>query len=821
MSDVIRRFGSLEDFEEGDVEIINDRGPSWSALDRSPRHLTRNACGRGCAAASGRLRRQRRTRLRGRQGRFWGLLATASLILGATPVGAKGPVSDAEVAARVDALLARMTPAEKAGQITQEFDFSTMPNGVKPDAAIAAGRVGSLLFLTDPAEINRLQKIAVEQSRLKIPLLFGFDVIHGLRTIFPVPIGMAASWDPKMVQSVQTIAAAEARSVGVHWAFAPMVDIARDPRWGRIVEGAGEDPYLGAAMARAQVLGFQGPYIGSADHIIAGPKHFAGYGAALGGRDYDQADISDEQLWNVYLPPFKAALDAGAGSIMSAYMALNGVPGAGNRWLLTDVLRKQWGFKGIVVSDAMAVQSLVTHGYAAETTDAGIRALTAGLDMEMSMPGQSAFSTLPASLAAGKIQMAELDRAVRRILEAKVRMGLFDNPYVDEKKAAAMLARPEHRDAARVAAERSAVLLRNEGNLLPLKPSAIKSIAVIGPLADSKLDTLGPWVFDHHVGETVTILDGIRHKVGAGVRVGYAAGVQMPARQNPSIFEAFVPRPPKVAIDEDAEIKRAMALVAASDVAVLVLGEDSLMIGEMASRSSFDLPGRQRELLKAVVATGKPVVLLLMNGRPLTIGAAKPQAVMDIWYPGTQGGNAVANLLFGDAVPGGKLPFTWPASASQVPLVYSYYLSHDLPNAAKRYWDTSNAPTYPFGYGLSYSTFAFSNLKLDKTVVAPGQPLSVSVDVKNTGQRTADEVAQLYIHQRFGTSSRPRRELKGFERLTLKPGEVRTVKFILSAADRTYWSAATRSWTADEAPFDLWVGDSSEATLSTSFSVRK
>jgi beta-glucosidase len=488
---------------------------------------------------------------------------------------------------------------------------------------------------------------------------------------------------------------------------------------------------------------------------------------------------------------------------------------------LTDVLRKQWGFKGFVVSDARAVQSLETQGLAADQSDAAIRALTAGLDMEMSMPGPSAFSTLPSSLAARKIPMATLDRAVRRVLATKVRLGLFDNPYIDEKQAAATLADPQHREAARKAAERSAVLLRNEGGLLPLNRASVKSMAVIGPLADSKIDTLGPWVFDQNLDETVTVLDGIRGKVGSAISVSYSPGVKMPARLNPSMFEAFGPKRIASSIDEDAEIKHAVALAASSDVAILVLGEGSLMIGEMASRSSLDLPGRQQELLEAVIATGKPVVLLLMNGRPLTIGAAKPQAIMDIWYPGTQGGNAVANLLFGDVAPGGKLPFTWPASVSQIPLIYSYYLSHDPPNAEKRYWDTSNAPTYPFGYGLSYSTFAFSNLKLDKTIVAPDEPLAVSVDVKNTGMRAADEVAQLYIHQRYGTSSRPRRELKGFERVTLKPGEVRTMRFVLSAADRTYWSAASHSWTEDETAFDLWVGDSSDATLSASFSVQK
>ena len=388
----------------------------------------------------------------------------------AQPAATK-PLPDAEVRARADSLLSRMTPEEKAGQLTQYFNFGVPQEAKRVQDEVTAGRAGSLLFVHDPVELDRLQHIAVDKTRLKIPLLFAFDVIHGLRTVMPVPIAVAASWDPKVAEDGQAVAAAEARAVGLHWTFAPMVDIARDPRWGRIIEGAGEDPYLGSAMAAAQVRGFQGAYIGSPGHLISGPKHFAGYGAALGGRDYDEVDLSDSELWNTYLPPFKAAIDAGAGNIMSAYMGLNGVPATGNRWLLTEVLRKEWGFKGFVVTDAGAAFDLLTHGFAGSETDAGVRALQAGVDMEMAPPfGTSVFKTLPQTLADGKMTTNEIDNAVRRVLEAKIRMGLFEKPYVDLKRANRVLSDPQHRVVSRTAAERTAVLLRNEGGLLPLDP---------------------------------------------------------------------------------------------------------------------------------------------------------------------------------------------------------------------------------------------------------------------------------------------------------------------------------------------------------------
>ena len=737
------------------------------------------------------------------------------------PVTVTAPLTDEAVRARADALIARMTLEEKAGQLNMMFSLPQTASNI--DGRVIAGKTGALLFVADPKEINRLQHLAMEQSRLKIPLLFGLDVIHGLTTIFPVPIANAASWDPDGVARSQAVAASEARAVGIHWTFAPMVDVARDPRWGRIVESAGEDPYLGSAMAAAQVRGFQGPYIGSPGHIIAGPKHFAGYGAAMGGRDYDEVDLSDSELWNVYLPPFKAAIDAGAGNIMSAYMGLNGVPASGNHWLLTDVLRKNWGFKGFVVSDSQAVQALVTHGLARDGDDAVARALNAGLDMEIALDGV-AMDRLPAAVAAGRVASQQVDDAVRRVLEAKIRMGLFEHPYVDEKLAASTVADPAHLAAARVAGERAAVLLRNEAGLLPLDRTAVKSIAVIGPLADSPHDAAGPWVLDLNSPRVSSVLDGIRAQAGPGVRVDYAVGVTEPKRLIPRIFTnpgaSGYHKPPPPA-DDATGIRQAVEAARAADIAVLVLGETHDMSGEMASRASLDLPGGQQALLDAVVATGKPVVVLLLKGRPLDLKDSKANAILDIWYPGSAAGAVAANLLFGDATPGGKLPFTWPRSAGQVPMIYSHLTSHYPANASERYWDQPGTPAWPFGYGLSYSSFAFSNLKIDRTEFSPGDTATVTVDLKNTGTRMADEVAQLYIHQRSGSAARPVRELKGFQRVTLKPGETRTLSFRLGEAELRYWSSAKYDWVIDDAVFDVGVGGDSTVPFGVTFEVKR
>jgi beta-glucosidase len=726
-------------------------------------------------------------------------------------------LSDDAVRARVDALMARMTLEEKAGQITQHFVFQDVPNEeARAAKEVAAARGGSVLLLKTAADINRFQKMAL-QTRLGIPLLVGFDVIHGFHTVMPVPLALAASWDPSVAQEAQAVAAREARAVGIHWTFAPNVDIGRDARWGRTVEGAGEDPTLGSAMAVAQVKGFQGAFIGAPGHVIAGPKHFAGYGASLGGRDYDEVDLSDSQLWNVYLKPFKAAVDAGAGNIMSAYMGLNGVPASGNHWLLTEVLRKSWGFKGFVVTDAGAAFDLTTHGYTRDRAEAGKQALMAGVDMEMTKPFDSqVFGHLPDLVAKGEVPVARLDEAVRRVLEAKVRMGVFEKPLVDEAEAAKVLADPAHRDVARRAAERSFVLLRNDKQLLPLKGSSLKSVAVIGPLADAARDTAGPWIFAQNDAETVTVLAGLKAKLGAKVKLSYSPGVSMPKRANKSIF----PEPLPVTVDDGKEIARAVQLAKQSDVAVLVLGEAQIMSGENASRSSFDLPGRQQELLAAVMATGKPVVALLMSARPLDLKGVQPQALMQIWYPGTQGGAAVANVLTGEVSPGGKLPFTWPRNIGQVPLNYAQLQSHFTHAITERYWNEPNTPLYPFGFGLSYSSFAIENLALSQPVLKAGETLKLSATLRNTGARKADEVVQLYVRQKAGSAARPVRELKAFRRVTLDAGASQTVQFELPASELQYWSAAVRRFVLETGDFDVFIGNDATATLQGKFQLQ-
>ena len=724
--------------------------------------------------------------------------------------------SDAEARGFAAELMKKMTLEEKIGQMIQ------VPLNSKPDRPvdemIQKGEVGSFLFITDAAEIDRLQHVAVEQSRLHIPLLFGFDVVHGFRTIYPVPLAMAASWDPAVAERAQTMAAKEARATGVQWTFAPMVDIARDPRWGRIMEGAGEDPFLGSRMAEAQVKGFQGAYLGAPDHILACVKHFAGYGAALGGRDYEESNISDEQLWNVYLPPFHAAIEAGAGSLMSAYMDLNGVPATANRFLLHDVLRDDWKFQGMVVSDWESVHNLVTHGFAKDDEDAAVRAVNAGVDMEMT--SHSFRDDLPAAVRKGLVTQATIDAAVEDILVTKYKMGLFRNPYIDVPHAAAQLVTPEQREASRQTATRTAVLLRNEGNLLPLNKS-FQSIALIGSLAESKADIMGSWSLAGHPADSVTVLEGMQKRFGTGVRIAYTKGIEI-EREQPSIFdEQFASPKPTLTTEaeRDAEFHHAMDLIRKSDVAVLVLGELQSMSGERASRASLGLPGKQEELLEAAVATGKPVVLVLMNGRPLDITWASTHvpAILEAWYPGTEGGDAIADLLSGDANPGGKLPIAWPRSVGQIPINYARNLTQ-IPEAInERYWDESSAPLYPFGYGLSYSSFTMTNLKLAAASVRAGSKLGVSVDLLNTSARNGDEVAELYTHQRAGSASRPVRELKGFLRVALKGHEKRRVTLMLDTKELGFWSSQTHRWGMEAGTFDVWVGSDETASDHTTF----
>jgi beta-glucosidase len=723
---------------------------------------------------------------------------------------------DAEMKKFVDQLLSRMTVVEKVEQMEQA---AGQPMYTSPARAeeLARNGVGSFLFFTDPARINELQRIAVTQSRLHIPLLFGYDVIHGFRTIAPVPLAMASSWDPDLVSRTQAMAAREARAAGIQWTFAPMVDIARDARWGRIMESAGEDPYLGEKIAAAQVRGFQGDAIGSPDHVLVAVKHFAGYGAAEGGRDYDSSDISDELLHNVYLRPYHAAERAGAATFMSAYMDLNGVPATGNTWLLQETLRFDWGFKGLVVSDWESVKNLETHGFAASPADAAMRAAKAGVNMEMTSTVYRQF--LPTAVKDGQLQEAQLDGLVRPILEMKYRLGLFTNPYVDIAKFHRETLSSDQREAVRKAAEQSAVLLRNDAHLLPLSKN-VHSIAVIGPLGDSQLDTMGSWSIHGDRRDTVTIAQGLREALPAA-RVDVTTGVEI-TRGSPTIFdEQVVPVEPRLTTEaaRKAEFEHALNLARNAEVAVLVLGEAQTMNGENASRAKLSLPGEQERLLEAVTALGKPVVLILMTGRPLDITWASIHvgAILNVWYPGTEGGHAVARLLLGDANPGGHLPVSWPRSAGQEPLFYNHMIPQNPDNISHRYWDLSSAPLYPFGYGLSYADFETRDLQLSAQDLPLTGTLHVSVKLHNKSSVAGTQVMQLYTHQRAGSAARPVRELKGFRKVLLTPNETQTVTFDLPTDDLSYWSPALHHRVLEPGVFDLWIGSDSSADLHSTF----
>ena len=731
-------------------------------------------------------------------------------------------ISHEEAHRRAEALLKKMTVDEKVGQLNQSSGVvMPMLGGEKPDDLVSQGRVGSILWLIDVKEINRLQHIAMEKSRLHIPILFAFDVIHGYRTVFPVPLAMASSWDPSVEEAAQRLAGQDARAAGIAWTFTPMVDIARDARWGRIVEGAGEDPYLGAAMARAQVKGFQGDSVGP-DSVLACVKHFAGYGAADGGRDYDSSYVPEELMENVYLVPFHAAEQAGAATFMSAYMDLNDVPASGNKWLLTDVLRNDWGFKGFVVSDAFAVGSLVTHGFARDGEDAALKAFTAGVNMDMA--SQTYTKNLAKLSVDGKVNDAQLDALVLPILETKYELGLFDHPYVDESKVEATLTRPEGLALERKVAARSMVLLKNDKAMLPLAKS-VKKVAVIGLLADSTRDIEGGWTVEGLFGTAgkshpVTVLAGIKNKLGADAQVTYVAGPLM-GRVFPGLLEQIsgTKQPPPPTAEEVTDwLAKTKAAASDADIVIAVLGELASMSSEASSRATLDLPGIQEQMLETAVATGKPVVLVLENGRPLDIRWASEHvpAILEAWYPGTEGGNAVADVLFGDVNPGGKLPVSWPRSAGQEPLYYNHNLTHepeDRPTFTSRYWDLSSKPLYPFGYGLSYTTFKFDHLKLSRKSMKADEATEVSVEVTNAGSVAGDAVAEVYIHQRAGSASRPVRQLKGFKRVTLQPGETQTLKFPLGKDELEFWSPQTKAWVVEPGTFDVWAGEDSTTSL--------
>ena len=737
---------------------------------------------------------------------------TASPSTSAVPIEPAQPAwarQDTEMDRFLDELIAKMTLEEKVGQLTLltsdwESTGPTMREGYKQD--IAAGRVGNIFNAYTVEYTSELQRMAVEQTRLGIPLMFGYDVIHGHRTIFPISLGEAASWDMDAIEKSARVSAQEASAEGIHWTFSPMVDVARDARWGRISEGAGEDVYLGSQIARARVRGYQGDDLGAVDTVLATAKHFAAYGAAQAGRDYHTVDISERSLRDTYLPPFKAAVDEGVASFMTSFNEYDGVPASGSRFLLTDILRHEWGFDGFVVTDYTSINEMVAHGYSRDLAHAGEQALDAGVDMDLQ--GAVFMENLVKSVEEGRADRSKIDRAVRRVLEMKYRLGLFEDPYryADQARQEATLYKPEFLAAARDVARKSMVLLKNEGEALPLAADADR-IAVIGPLGDSKADMIGSWsAAGDRQTRPVTILEGLKARAGADIRVDYAKGASYEFA-DAGKTDGFA---------------EALALAQQSDVIVAAMGEKWDMTGEAASRTSLDLPGNQQALLEQLVATGKPVVLVMLSGRPNSITWADENvdAILHAWYPGTQGGHAVADVLFGDYNPSGKLPVTFPRNVGQAPIHYDMKntgrpieLGEPGAKYVSRYLNTPNDPLYRFGFGLSYTNFSYSPATLSASSMGPGGSIIASATVTNTGDRAGEEVVQLYVRDLVGSVTRPVQELKGFEKITLQPGESRTVTFTLRPDDLAFTRAdMSHGWEAGD--YQLWIAPSSGAKAS-------
>jgi beta-glucosidase len=706
---------------------------------------------------------------------------------------------DAQIDRKVADLMKQMTVAEKVGQLHQlsgrQFTGPTSSAYADKLADIRAGKVGSMLNVVGVADTREIQALAL-QSRLKIPLLFSLDVIHGHKTVFPVPLGEAASWDMEAIELSARIAAKEAAAAGIHWTFAPMVDVARDPRWGRVMEGAGEDTYLGSQIAVARVHGFQGKKLGATDTVMATAKHFAAYGAAIAGRDYNAVDMSEQQLYEVYLPPFKAAADAGAATFMNSFNTLNGIPATGSSFLQRDILKGAWKYKGFIVSDWGSVREMVPHGYAADLSDAAVKAINAGSDMDME--GYAYSQHLEAAVKAGKVKMATLDDAVRRILYKKFELGLFDDPYrySDAAREKAVLNDPSHRAAALDVAQKSIVLLKNEGKLLPLSRDA-KRIAVIGPLADAQRDLEGGWVVNGERAKVVSILEGMRGHAGKA-EISYA--------------QACAPGCPT-----SDGFAQAVAAAQSADVVVLAIGETWDMSGEAKSRTDISLPGQQEALFNALKATGKPVVVVMLAGRPLVFNtiADKADAIVYAWFPGSEGGNAVANVLFGDVNPSGKLPITFPRSVGQIPISYAQYNTGrpvtDEKNVVYKsaYIDSVNTPRYAFGHGLSYTDFKYTGLALSSPTISGTQKVTLSFDLSNSGKVEGTEIVQLYLRDMVSSVVRPLKELKGFQKVRLKPGETRRVSFSIDRDTLSYFNSKL-AWGAEAGEFKLMVGSASD-----------
>jgi len=713
---------------------------------------------------------------------------------------------EAKIEAKVDSLLNKMTVEEKVGQMTLfTSDLTTTGPTMRDDykKLIKEGQVGAIFNAYGAEYTRELQTMAMENSRLGIPLLFGYDVVHGFRTIFPIPLGEAASWDPALARQSSQVAAREATATGLHWTFAPMVDIARDPRWGRIAEGSGEDTYLNSQFAAARVKGFQGDSLSDLQTLLACAKHFVAYGAAEGGRDYNTVNMSDRRLWEVYLPPFKAAIEAGVGTFMTAFNEYDGVPATGNQYLFNDILRDRWGFDGFVVTDYTSIPEMITHGFAKDDKQAAHKAIDANVDMDM----QSGLymDELPTLVAEGKVSEEQIDQAVGRILEMKYRLGLFEDPYryIDEEKEEQELLSEQNRKMAREVARESIVLLKNQDSVLPLSKD-IDDLAVIGPLADTKQELLGSWSAAGHWEDNVTVMQGIKEKVSEGTEIHFAKGTEISGTSD----EGF---------------GGAIRAARQSDVAVVVLGEEEEMSGEAASRATLDLPGNQQELLEAVHETGTPVVFVLMSGRPLAITWADQNvsSILETWFLGTEAGHAIADVLFGDDNPSGKLPVTFPRKVGQVPYYYDHKNTGRPMTDSKytsKYIDVKNSALYPFGHGLSYTNFEYENLRLSADTMALDDELQVSVDLQNMGDRTGEEVAQLYIRDLYASITQPVKELRGFEKVKLEPNQSQTVSFTVNKEDLSFYDKELQK-VVEPGKFKVFVGTNSENTLVDSVEV--
>ncbi len=734
------------------------------------------------------------------------------LLAGSLSLHAQKKSGDKQIKPRdefVAGLMAKMTIDEKIAQTVQFTADGTVTGPKGGDnfiEEIKKGNVGSILNATGVKYTRELQELNLKHSRLKIPLLFGYDVIHGYRTIFPITLGETASWDLEAAELSSKIAADEATASGIHWTFAPMVDIARDPRWGRVSEGSGEDTYLGSKMAYARVKGFQGSDLKALNTILACTKHFAAYGAAEAGRDYNTVDMSERTLREVYLPPFKATVDAGVGTFMASFNEISGVPATGSKFLMRDILKGEWGFKGFVVTDYTGMNEMIAHGFAKDSMQAGELSMNAGIDMDM--VGGIYMKNLKKLLNEGRVTQAQIDDACRRILEAKYDLGLFEDPYRynDAKREAATLTKKEYLDAATRIANKSMVLLKNSNNVLPLRKE--QKVAYVGPLVSDDWNIIGSWAATgDRQGFAVSVQEGVNKIIADKNKITFDKGVEIVDKRRDMM-------------------QKALDNARKADVIVAVMGEFENMTGEAASRTGIDLPGIQKEFLAELKKLGKPIVLVLMNGRPLTLSWENDNmdAILEAWYPGTMGGDAIAQTLYGMNNPGGKLPITFPRNVGQVPIYYNHkntgrpYLgTTDKEQKYKsRYIDSDNSPLYPFGYGLSYTTFEYSNLKLSSKSISMGGNVKVSVDVANTGNYDGEEVVQLYVKDEFGSVTRPVKELKGFRKLLLKKGERQTIEFEIATDDLRFYNIDMK-FVAEPGDFEVSVGGSSDTNIKDKF----